>query len=173
MTSISYSPSDTLTSSAFSRVLSALTVTDSTWGTAALRWILALVMLPHGAQKLLGWFGGYGFAGTMGYFTSLGIPTFLGVLAIAAESIGAVALAAGLMTRVAALGMAANLATAAILVHLPNGFFMNWFGNQKGEGIEYFILGITLSILVAVRGGGRWSADRAISQNITESPAHQ
>ncbi len=105
--------------------------------TLALRLTLGLVILPHGAQKLLGWFGGYGFRGTMGYFTgTLGIPYALGLLAIVAESLGALALVAGLLTRPAALGIGIVMAVAALTSHRRHGFFMNWFGTQAGEGYE-------------------------------------
>ncbi|HEU4523009.1 MAG TPA: DoxX family protein [Thermoanaerobaculia bacterium] len=149
------------------RTLSILTATDASWTLTALRLVLGAVMLPHGAQKLLGWFGGYGFAGTMGYFTgTLGMPWIFALAAILAETVGAAALLAGAGTRIAALGISANMVGATLLVHLPNGFFINWFGNQKGEGIEYFLLALALSLTLVVRGGGRFSADRAINNRI-------
>lgn len=131
--------------------------------TLMLRLALGIVILPHGAQKLLGWFGGYGFKGTMGYFTqTLGIPYALGLLAIAAESFGALALIGGLLTRPAALGIGIVLLTAALLIHRPHGFFINWFGNQRGEGYEYFILAVGIAAVLVITGGGAWSLDRAL-----------
>lgn len=115
---------------------------------------LGVVILPHGAQKLLGWFDGYGFAATMSYFDSIHVPALLAFLVIVAESFGALALIFGLLTRAAAFGIGAALAGAMVLVHLPNGFFMNWFGKQKGEGIEYFVLILALAGVLMLRGAG-------------------
>ena len=129
------------------------------------RLVLALVMFPHGAQKVLGWFGGYGFSGNMQFFTEqLGIPAMLAFLAIAVEFLGPVALALGLGARIAAAGVAVNMAVAVWMVHLPNGFFMNWFGSQKGEGFEYHLLAIALALVVVIRGSGAWSLDRRLSR---------
>jgi putative oxidoreductase len=130
------------------------------------RLVLGVVMLPHGAQKLLGWFGGYGFAGTMDYFGSLGIPALFGLLAIIAEFCGGLALVAGVLTRVAALGIGSVLLGAALVVHLPNGFFMNWFANQPGEGVEYFILAGGLALVLVMCGGGAWSLDRLLTERM-------
>jgi putative oxidoreductase len=129
-----------------------------------LRVLLGLVFFPHGMQKLLGWFGGYGFAGTLGFFTDkLGIPAIFAVLAILAEGLGALGLISGLLTRVASFGIAVNMAVAVYMLHFQNGFFMNWFGNQKGEGYEYHILVIGIALVLMIRGGGKWSVDRAIA----------
>ena len=128
------------------------------------RFVLALVMFPHGAQKVLGWFGGYGFSGTMQYFTQqMGIPAVLAFLAIAVEFLGPLALVLGLAGRVAAAGIVVNMAVAAWMVHLPNGFFMNWFVNQKGEGFEDHLLAIALALVVVIRGSGAWSLDRRLT----------
>jgi putative oxidoreductase len=136
---------------------------DDTTATV-LRLALGLVIFPHGAQKVLGWFGGYGFSGTMDAFThQMGIPAALAFLAIMAEFLGSLGLITGLLTRVAALGIGFTMAVAALTVHLPNGFFMNWFGNQKGEGIEYFILAIGAALALVIRGGGAASLDRQIA----------
>lgn len=146
-------------------LLSRLFATSDSWGATALRVALALVFFPHGAQKLFGWFGGYGFNGTMGYFTgALGIPYVFGVAAILAESLGAAALLLGFGTRIAAFALAVNMAVAALLVHARFGFFMNWFGNQQGEGIEYHILAISALAVVMAIGGGRLSVDRSIAR---------
>lgn len=136
--------------------------TDSSKTLLWLRVILGAVMLPHGLQKAFGWFGGYGFDGTMGFFGSLGIPALLGFLVIAAESLGAIALITGTATRLAAFGMAATMLGAMLLVHLPNGFFMNWGGAQPGEGIELHLLAIGLAIPLIARGGGAYSVDRGL-----------
>lgn len=127
------------------------------------RLALAFVIFPHGAQKVLGWFGGYGFSGTMGYFTkTLGIPAPLGVAAIAVEFLGPVALALGLGGRVAAAGIAAVMAVAAITVHRGNGLFMNWSGGQAGEGFEFHILAIALALVVVFGGSGSLSLDHLL-----------
>ncbi len=130
----------------------------------ALRLVLGIVILPHGAQKLLGWFGGYGYRGTMGFFTgTLRIPYAFGLLAIVAESFGALALIAGLLTRPAALGIGVVMAVAALTSHRRNGFFMNWFGNQVGEGYEYFILAGGIALVLALAGGGAYSLDALLA----------
>jgi putative oxidoreductase len=124
------------------------------------RVLLGAVMLPHGAQKLLGWFGGFGFQATMGYFTgTLHIPAPLAFLVVVAESFGALGLVLGLLSRVAAFGVLATMVGAALLTHLPFGFFMNWFGTQKGEGFEYHLLAVALALPVVVLGGGARSLD--------------
>ena len=127
-------------------------------GLTLLRVVLGSIMFAHGAQKMLGWFGGYGFNGTMGFFTSLGIPYALGFLAIAAEFFGGLGLIAGLFGRIAAFGIIANMAVAAIMVH-RNFFFMNWYGNQQGEGFEYHLLAIAVGLIVLVKGSGAFSLD--------------
>lgn len=130
-----------------------------------LRLALGTVVGAHGLQKLFGWFGGYGFEGTQRFFTDvLGIPWVLGLAAILAESVGAAALIAGAATRLAALAVGITLATAAVLVHLPHGFFMNWGGDQAGEGLEFFLLAVPMAATLVVSGGGRWSLDRRWAQ---------
>lgn len=129
-----------------------------------LRVTLGLVIFPHGAQKLLGWFGGYGFTGTMHHFTgNMGIPYFFALLAIAAESFGALGLIVGLATRVAALGVGITIGVAAFMAHVQHGFFMNWFGKQAGEGFEYHLLVVGMALALVIRGGGKWSLDRLLS----------
>lgn len=124
------------------------------------RLVLGAVMLPHGAQKLFGLFGGYGFTGTMGFFTgTLGMPAPIGWLVIAAETIGALALIAGLATRLTAFGIAAVMVGAVWFAHLSHGFFMNWTGAQGGEGFEYHLLTLALALPLIVKGGGAASID--------------
>ena len=150
------------------KALQTLFKTDDTFSTLILRLTLGVVFLPHGAQKVLGWFGGHGFSGTMGYFTQhLNIPTLFAFLAIAAESAGAVALILGLFSRVAAFGIAATMAVAIFMGHLQNGFFMNWSGNQQGEGFEYHLLAIGIAVALMIRGGGKYSIDSAITRNLS------
>lgn len=148
---------------------------------AAIRIALGVVMFAHGSQKMLGWFGGYGFNGTMGYFESqLHIPAPLAFLAIVAEFFGGIGLLLGLLGRVAALGITVNMVVAIVTVHLPNGFFMNWSGQQKGEGFEYHLLVLAITTAVMLHGSGAWSADYAIERafanripgGAAHSPAH-
>ena len=128
---------------------------------------LGAVMFPHGAQKALGWFGGYGFSGTMGFFTGkMGIPAPFAALAIAAEFLGAIGLVSGTLSRVAAFGIAATMLVAIATVHAGNGFFMNWTGAQAGEGFEYHLLAIALAAIVMVKGAGSFSLDRLISDKV-------
>jgi putative oxidoreductase len=128
-----------------------------------LRIALGAVFFPHGMQKLLGWFGGYGFAGTMDMFTTkLAIPAFFAFLAIAAEGLGSLGLISGFLTRVAAFGITVNMIVAVYMLHWQNGFFMNWFGNQKGEGFEYHLLVIAIGIVLMIKGGGKWSVDKGL-----------
>lgn len=130
-----------------------------------LRLVLAGVMFPHGAQHALGWFGGYGFAGTHGWMTgALGIPAPLATLAIVTELVAPLLLFVGLGGRFAAAGLGAVLAVAA-LTHLPHGFFMNWVGESGGEGFEYHLLGIALALAVVVRGSGALSIDRLLARD--------
>ena len=124
---------------------------------------LGFVMLPHGAQKLLGWFGGYGFSQTVGFFSSVGIPTVIGTLIVLAESLGALALILGFGTRLSALGITITMIGAAIFQR-QHGFFMNWFGQQKGEGFEYHILAIALGLILVIGGGGLLSIDGLLSR---------
>ncbi|MBI3886756.1 MAG: DoxX family protein [Opitutae bacterium] len=128
-----------------------------------LRLALGLMMFAHGAQKLLGWFGGYGFSGTMAFFTgTVGAPWLVGLLVILGEFFGGLLLLAGAGTRFVAASHAVILAGAAW--HLrANGFFMNWFGNQKGEGFEFFLLALSLALALAVLGGGKWSVDARLA----------
>jgi putative oxidoreductase len=126
-------------------------------------------MLPHGAQKVLGWFGGFGFDGTMGYFTqTLGLPWIIAFLVIMGESFGSLGLLAGFLTRFSAASIGVIMLGAITMVHLQNGFFMNWFGRQPGEGYEYHLLVIGIAVVLTIVGGGRWSADQQIAQRIAK-----
>ena len=147
--------------------MKALFRTDDGWTGFILRMTCGLVMFPHGAQKLLGWFGGFGFDGTMAAFTQkMGMPWIIAFLVILGESFGSLALLAGFLTRFTAASLAVIMLGAITMVHLPNGFFMNWFGNQQGEGYEYHLLIIGIAAALLVTGGGRWSADREVAARI-------
>ncbi|HTD35746.1 MAG TPA: DoxX family protein [Candidatus Elarobacter sp.] len=121
-----------------------------------LRLTVAIVLWPHGAQKALGLFGGPGIAGTVaGLGGHMGLPVILVYVIIAVEFLGPIALATGILTRLVALGIAIDMAAAAVLVHLPNGFFMNFTGKQQGEGIEYFVYAVGISLALVIAGSGR------------------
>lgn len=136
---------------------------------AILRLFLGLVILPHGLQKVFGWFGGFGFTGTMNFFTeTMGIPYLFALAAVLAESLGAVALIAGLFTRLSAFAIGVSIGVGALMVHLDNGFFMNWFGTQAGEGYEYHLLVVGMSVALIASGGGRFSLDQLIAEKVAK-----
>lgn len=137
--------------------------TDDSLTAFIVRITLALVMLPHGAQKLLGLFGGYGFKATINYFTSQGTPAILAFLVILTESIGALLILFGFTTRLWA-AMLTVIMLVAISIHQANGFFMNWSGTQTGEGFEYHLLVIGINLALIIKGAGRWSVDRQLSK---------
>jgi putative oxidoreductase len=111
--------------------------TDDSWAGLLLRLTLGLVMFPHGAQKVLGWYGGYGFSGTLGFFTeTMHLPWLVAFLVIMGEFFGSLGLLAGILTRFSATSFIVIMLGAIVMVHLPHGFFMNWFGKQAGEGFE-------------------------------------
>ena len=141
--------------------------TDEAWSGLILRVMLGLVMLPHGAQKLLGWYGGFGFAGTMGFFTEqMHVPAVVAFLVIIGESFGSLGLIMGFLTRFTAASLSLIMAGAIAMVHWPNGFFMNWFGKQAGEGFEYHLLVIGMSLALLAAGAGKWSVDGAIARKL-------
>lgn len=147
------------------KALKLLCKTNDSFAPTLARLTLGIVMFPHGAQKMLGWFGGYGFSGTMNFFTQQAhIPAPLAFLAIMAEFAGSIGLILGCLGRIAALGIATNMVVAILTVHAANGFFMNWFGQQKGEGFEYHILAIGLALIVILFGAGKASVDSAIAK---------
>jgi putative oxidoreductase len=121
------------------------------------------VMLPHGLQKVLGWFGGEGFRGTIDAMGQLGIPASVAILVMATELLGSLALLAGLLGRLAAAGVACVMVAAVVLVHSSYGFFMNWTGTKPGEGFEYHLLALGLAIVVMIRGSGAWSLDGGLA----------
>lgn len=138
--------------------------TDGNLSGTILRVALGAAMFPHGAQKLLGMFGGAGLSASLKWFESaFHVPVYLALAVILAESVGAVALIVGFCTRLAALAIAADMAVAVFLVHWKVGFFMNWMGNQKGEGFEYHILAIAIALALVIKGGGLWSVDRVLA----------
>jgi putative oxidoreductase len=139
--------------------------TDDSWSSLVLRVVLGMVIFAHGAQKLLGWFGGNGFSGTMGFFTNvMHLPWLIAFLVIIGESLGSLALIAGLLTRFTAASFIVIMLGAIATSHWPQGFFMNWFGKQQGEGFEYHLLVIGMSAALLIAGGGKWSIDGLIAR---------
>ena len=134
------------------------------FGATTARIFAGLVMFPHGAQKALGWFGGNGFSGTMDFFTASGLPWIVALLVIGGEFLGSLGMIFGAFSRVAAFGFAVIMSGAIFMGHAQNGFFMNWFGNQKGVVFEYHLLMIGLALVVMIRGAGAWSIDRWLDQ---------
>ena len=144
-----------------------LIATDNDRATTILRLVLGVIFFAHGAQKMLGWFGGYGFTGTMGFFTGvLHIPAVFAFLAIAAEFFGGFGLIFGLLARVAAFGVFCNMIVAVAMVHGQFGFFMNWYGEKQGHGVEYHVLVLALATVVIFKGGGALSLDQALSRHL-------
>jgi putative oxidoreductase len=137
--------------------------TQNDYVLAFARIIIGIVFFAHGAQKLLGWFGGFGFSGTVGAFTKMGMPAALAYFVIFVEFFGALSMIFGLLSRLAGLGITALMLGAIFTVHIRNGFYMNWMGRQKGEGYEFHLLAIALAVLILVRGAGALSLDRLIS----------
>lgn len=143
--------------------------TDDSWASVILRVVLGSVIFAHGAQKLFGWFGGFGYEGTMGFFTQkMGLPWLVAFLVIIGESLGSLGLIAGFLTRFTAASFIVIMIGAITSSHLPHGFFMNWFGQQAGEGFEYHLLVIAMSAALAIVGGGRWSVDGWIARRLGE-----
>jgi putative oxidoreductase len=137
---------------------------------ALVRLALGVVMFPHGAQKMLGWWGGNGFGPTMGFFEHQGIPAVLAFLAIAAEFFGGLGLILGFLSRIAAFGVLVNMLVAIFMVHAKNGFFMNWTGKQGGEGFEYHVLAVAMALAVMIGGAGAFSIDHAIASAPVRGP---
>jgi putative oxidoreductase len=141
------------------KMLTWLIDTDGDWVLTIVRVVLGVVLFAHGAQKLLGWYGGPGLSATLRTFRDqLRIPVPLTCLAIAAEFFGGLGLIVGFLTRIAALGVAITIAVAMVTVHLKYGFFMNWFGEKRGHGVEYHLVVIALAVVVMVKGAGAISS---------------
>jgi putative oxidoreductase len=129
-----------------------------------LRLVLGIVFFPHGAQKMLGWFGGGGFAATMAGMTKMGLPAAIVFLVILFEFFGSLSLILGFLGRLGAIGIGIVMLGAVFTVHLKNGFFMNWSMQAgKGEGFEYHLLVLGMVLAILVTGSGRWSIDRSMS----------
>lgn len=136
--------------------------TNATYSSLALRLPLGIIFAAHGAQKLFGWFGGYGLQGTGQWMTSIGIEpgVLMAALAGSAEFFGGLFLIAGLLTRPAALALAFTMLVAIVSVHLGNGLFMN------NNGYEFGLALLSGSIALVISGGGLLSVDRWLSTRI-------
>jgi putative oxidoreductase len=131
---------------------------------------LGIIFFAHGAQKLLGWFGGPGLASSMRTFTEhLHLPSTLAFLAIAGEFFSGIGLIVGLFSRIAALVIALTMVGAIATVHWRFGLFLNWFGTQQGHGIEYHLLAIALALIVVAKGAGAFSLDRVVYEHFSGS----
>lgn len=145
--------------------------TNDSYAPLFLRLFVAAVMFPHGAQKMLGWFGGPGYDGSLNMFVQhMHIAEPLAFLDIITEFFAPIALLLGLLTRVSALGIGIIMAVAALMVHLPNGFFMNWTGQQRGEGFEYHLLMFAIALALIIQGGGKWALDALIYHKLRHEP---
>jgi putative oxidoreductase len=142
--------------------------TDGDWVVTIVRIVLGVVFFAHGAQKALGWFGGAGLQSTVRVFREqLRIPAPLALLSVAAEFLGGLGLIVGLLSRIAALGIAVVMIVALVAVHGKFGFFMNWYGEKQGHGIEYHILALALALAVIIKGGGAFSLDQVLYQQVS------
>jgi putative oxidoreductase len=153
-------------------MLKRLIQTEQDYALTFARLVLGIIFFAHGAQSMLGWFGGAGLSDSMQFFTEhLGIPAVFAFLAIAGQFFGGIMLIAGLAGRANALVIACIMAVAVVKVHWRFGLFMNWFGAQKGEGFEYHLLAIALCSVVVLRGSGAFSLDRLFINSCGSTPA--
>jgi putative oxidoreductase len=139
--------------------------TESNWGALVARLTLGIVLFPHGAQKMWGLFGGYGFAGTMDFFTNqIHLPWIVAFAVIMIEFFGSIFLILGFASRLWSLAIAGLFIGIIFTTHLEHGFFMNWFGNQAGEGYEYALLIIGIAVAVLVNGSGKYALDTQLAK---------
>jgi putative oxidoreductase len=150
-------------------MIESLTGTHADWVLGIARITLGIIFFGHGAQKMLGWYGGPGLASSMRTFTEhLHLPSALAFLVIAGELFSGIGLIVGLFSRIAALVIALTMVGAIATVHFRFGLFLNWLGQQKGHGIEYHLLAIALALVVAVKGAGAFSLDRVVNEHVSE-----
>jgi len=144
-----------------------LATNSNNWMALIARLALGITIFPHGAQKLLGWFGGYGYNGTMGFLTGqIHLPWIIALLVILIEFFGSLLLIFGFLTRLAAFATLGSFLGVLFAIHIHNGFFMNWnMQPNKGEGYEYFILLFGLALIALIAGGGKASVDAAVTKN--------
>lgn len=148
------------------KMKSLLFKTNNDWVGVVIRMTIGIILFPHGAQKMIGLFGGYGFSGTMGFFTdTMHLPWLVGFLVIVIEFIGSISLIIGFASRLWSASIIILMLGIIITSHWEYGFFMNWFGNQKGEGYEYHLLVIGLSIAALINGSGKYSVDERLIES--------
>ncbi len=139
------------------------------WTGLILRLTLGIVIFPHGAQKMLGWFGGNGFSNTIGYFTEVEqLPWLIAFLVILIEFFGSLLVIVGFASRLWSVSFIGLFMGIVLHAHTVHGFFMNWSGKQSGEGFEYHLLVIGLALALLINGSGRLSIDSIISGNRKE-----
>jgi len=149
-------------------MIESLTATHADWVVAVARIVLGIIFFGHGAQKMLGWYGGPGLASSMRTFTEhLHLPSALAFLVIAGELFAGIGLVVGLFSRIAALIIALTMVGAIATVHFRFGLFLNWFGSQQGHGIEYHLLAIVLALVVVVQGAGAFSLDSLVNEHVS------
>jgi putative oxidoreductase len=149
-------------------MIESLTATHADWVVGIARIVLGVIFFAHGAQKMLGWYGGPGLAGSMRTFTEhLHLPSTLAFLVIAGELFSGIALIVGLFGRIAAIVIVLTMVGAIATVHFRFGLFMNWLGSQEGHGIEYHLLAIALALIVVVKGAGALSLDRIVHEHVS------
>ncbi len=141
-------------------MIKSLINTDSNITGLLLRVPVGTILAAHGAQKLFGWFGGYGLEGTGQWLASIGLePGYLmALLAGGAEFFGGIALILGLLTRPAAIASAVTMLVALVVVHLGNGLFLS------NNGFEYALALLAVTVVLAIQGGGALSVDKIIAQ---------
>lgn len=132
-----------------------------------IRLTIGIVIFPHGAQAMLGWFGGFGFVSTLEHLEQTGLPSLVAVMVILIEFLGAILLIVGFASRLSAIAMGGLFIGIILKEHLPYGFFMNWFGDKEGEGFEYHLLMLGLCLALFIQGSGKYSLDSLISKTHT------
>ncbi len=146
-------------------MVKALVATDNSPAQLLIRLVLGVVIFPHGAQKVFGWFGGPGYAATVTAFSAMGFPFWAIIMLMVSELGGSLLLVLGLYTRIWALTIGTAIAICLKMNHLQHGFFMNWFGQQQGEGYEYHILVLGIALALVLQGGGMLSLDRVLARD--------
>ncbi len=135
----------------------------TSFGLLLIRLALGSVFIAHGGQKVFGWWGGHGLEEFVKMMTNIGFPAYMGYLAAFTELAGGIAVTIGLLTRLAGLGLAIVMGVAIWRVHLPNGFFMNWFNEAgRGHGVEYSLALLAMALCLLFAGAGEISFDSAL-----------
>ena len=144
------------------QIITKLLQTDINYVSLFLRVVAGAIIFPYGMQKLFGWFenlgGGVGIIETIAQMSRKKIPIGITWLIIIGQSVGSITLILGCFGRVAA-GANFIIFFGALIVHAPNGWTMNWLGKKRGEGIEYFILLLSMLLIILIKGSGAVSID--------------